>query len=237
MTDIFERLFTFAPFLRERVVLPGSTAPTVPAADLLAPDRLGPLRARHRAHHPDATPAAVLSLWSMAYFATLAIPGAALAVAGAAPRLGLREVAVLPGDDGTVQAVRLDLGAADPSPEAALARLVDDHLAPVVAALAAEGIVAPRLLWTNAAHYLDWTLREACRHLALPDDRAAALVATVEAPRRPDGTPNPLAGCIRYRPATPHPVRRRKVCCLRTLVPGAKTCGSLCPLPEVNTPS
>ena len=46
---------------------------------------------------------------------------------------------------------------------------------------------------------------------------------------------NPMFGAVCYPLESGEPVRRRKICCLRYLLPGDEGCGSLCPLLKVRT--
>ena len=47
----------------------------------------------------------------------------------------------------------------------------------------------------------------------------------------PDGSANPFLGCLRHDVEGEETVCRRKVCCLRYLLPGIPSCGELCALP------
>ncbi|MGY4801035.1 siderophore-iron reductase FhuF [Teichococcus aerofrigidensis] len=181
--------------------------------------------------HAGSDPRALLSLWSRHYFHTLIPPVVVtsllafrrlpLAVAGAAVQLdpqGFPVAVVLPHG-----------GRPAPAPEDPFRRfaaLADQHLAPLIAAWAAELRVAPRLLWANAAGYFAWAVREAAAEDA---EAARPGLAILAADHRPDGTPNPLREPLRLVEGPHGPEPRRTVCCLLYRLPGRGECGH-CPL-------
>lgn len=109
--------------------------------------------------------------------------------------------------------------------------LLDGHLAPLIAFVAREFAVSPKLLWTNAAASFAWTLQQCA---ALPEADGAALAEAegrlTLAEAWPTGR-NPFAGALRPSPFVPLEQCSRRVCCLRYLLPGWADCGSFCPLP------
>lgn len=117
----------------------------------------------------------------------------------------------------------------DPAGE--LHRLMLGHAEPVIAAIAANAGVAPKLLWNNVAAYLSWILKEiAHRHEPVLVEGGLALL---EDAQWPGGGRNPMFGMIRIaRQQCGLEFVRRKVCCLRYNLPGVGGCGEACPLPE-----
>ena len=212
----------------------------LPGRALLEEATARDLVARFGAAYPGADARAVVSLWSQWYFGALVVPAvaAALRLDRALPvaldgvRLDLREngtpAAFLIPHDGSAR----DGAGGDPD---ALAALVEGHVAPLVAHLAALFGVPRRVLWTNAAVMLDWTLRqvevqlEACGGCA-PGPHAACR-ALLDARTDARGRPNPMCGAVR-RACAGSQACRRKVCCLRYKLPGVPACGDLCPLDE-----
>jgi len=88
---------------------------------------------------------------------------------------------------------------------------VSTHLTPLVDTLARQSGLSRKVFWGNAAHYLEWIVRQ------LPG-------------QNPDfALPTPMTDAIRYVEEDGLRVRRRKVCCLRDRIPGIEDCGSLCP--------
>ncbi len=209
-----------------------------PLADVLTPAGLSTATGRlARALGCDDTPA-VVSYWTLTYFGRVVPPLVAVALAAPGPvgvTVAADRAAVVLGDDGALAGLRLGHAEGMEQPGAVLLqRLVRTHLEPVVAAVGRWSGLAPRLLWTNAAHYFEWMLRRLLASPAMPPVVAAEAEAFLTDRHLPDGGSNPLFGRIVYRPAPAGPVRRRKVCCLRHRLPGTDDCATLCPLPEVN---
>lgn len=189
---------------------------------------LAPLMARY----PSADRRAVVSLWSLYYFSTLAIVpvilwrrlGVVLPLALddvsmiAAPDTGLPEAFLLP-DSGEVVA---DLRASQ-----ALRAMIEDHLRPAIAFMSGHCRLSPRLLWCNAAGYIDWIARELD-----PGDDAAKGLELFSPYKLANGADNPLHGSIKRISVGDGVQSQRKVCCLRYLVPGVGGCGATCPLPQ-----
>lgn len=219
--------------LRDRVAGIDDRRPCVPAARLMTRAAMSGAVARFARGLGCEPTAPVISIWSQRYLATVILPVAALSIAtrrtvGAPPdRTG-----IVLGDDGEPVAIRLpDREDCDGRP--LLDPLVSDHLLPFVEAVAGLSGLAPRVVWGSAAHYLDWIVRRLAADPATPDDVAREALGALDAPRLPDGRPNPLQGCIRYLPGKDgHTLRLRRTCCLRYRVPGIEDCGPLCPVPE-----
>lgn len=90
-----------------------------------------------------------------------------------------------------------------------------------------------RLLSSNAATILEWTLSQAGTDGAASGKVLQHGFAMLAAETLPQGRRNPLFEPVRYPLEGRVPTRRRRVCCLRYLLPGEENCGSLCPLPDV----
>jgi ferric iron reductase protein FhuF len=108
-----------------------------------------------------------------------------------------------------------------------LAPLMDKHLVTVVQHLKTVGGISPKLAWNNAAVYIDYALRSAGPEPL--NDQADAMTGLR---LLPNGTPNPFFDCLRHEEEAGARVCRRKICCLRYLLPGIQSCGSLCALPS-----
>lgn len=183
--------------------------------------------------YPESDRRAVASLWSLYYFSTLAIAPVVLwrrldlvlplalddTSMIAAPDTGLPEAFLLPHRGHVAHGLKAS---------EALGTMVEDHLRPAIAFLSGHCRLSPRLLWCNAAGYIDWIARE----LDPGRDDAEGLELFAKY-RLTDGTDNPLHGSIKRIPAADGSVQsQRKVCCLRYMLPGIGGCGETCPLPQ-----
>lgn len=208
--------------------------PHVPCRDLLTEDGFQSAVRQLLDRHQGVDRRAVLSVWSMYYFSHLAIGPAVL-------WLMFRRAAPLSPD-----ALDLRLDAATGLPETIVVRdpsapvpaetmhhafeaLIFDHAAPLIGQFGRAGL-SPRLLWTNLAVYLEWIIRELGGKL---DPRLAEEgLALLECERWPDGRTNPLHGLLgRMCENGGEEFTRRRVCCLRYVLPGVPSCGMICPVP------
>ena len=231
-------LAPYAALVREEPEAPDA----LPGRALRDAATLRELVGRFGAAYPGADRRAVVSLWTQWYFAALIVPAvAALIRLDRALPLGLDEVRLDLRENGTPAAFLVahdGVPAADGA--ARFAALVEGHVEPLVAQLSALFGVPRRVLWTNVAVLVDWTMREveacgACRAGPLAECRALLAVRD-----RACGAANPLCGALRRTPCaagtasgeTSGMVCRRRVCCLRYKLPGVPSCGDLCPLDE-----
>jgi len=214
---------------RARLIAPDADTPLVDAAALLQPARLKAQLDVAAAQAPQVDRRAVVSMWSAWYLAILIPPAlAALSARARAPSLRPADVSFSLAAEGHVTGVafaRCETGDGDAF--ARLTGLVRAHLEPFVAALVAEGASA-RLIWGNAAPYAHW----AAEALSAGDGGAAAM-RLLSAPVLADGEANPLYDRLRAVDENGARVMRRRVCCLRYLLPDMPDCGASCPLPEV----
>lgn len=209
----------------------------VPAARLLRPRALEEAVERFGARYPGGDRRAVASLWSQWYLGALVVPSiaAGLLLERVLP-LGIDDIDVALDDEGGhAVAFRLPHGGRrDPGADVfeRFEPLLRGHLEPFVGTLVDRYRVSPGLLWCNAGRYLQWILDEieGREGDAPPPDTGRRLLT---ARSRPDGSPNPLHGTVRRVESEDERVPRRRVCCLRFMLPGVRGCGNLCPLPEV----
>ncbi|HXV30072.1 MAG TPA: siderophore-iron reductase FhuF [Sinorhizobium sp.] len=177
---------------------------------------------------------AVASMWSLYYFSCLTIPYIVACVLDHQTLpVVFEEMTIAISADGLPRAFGVaatgswqDRG--EKEIFSVLKPLVDGHLAKVVTHFKAVGGIAPRLVWNNAAVYIDYALRTA--GMEPLNDQADAMVALRS---MPDGAPNPFYDCLRHEDDDGTRVCRRKICCLRYLLPGVPSCGSLCALPSL----
>jgi ferric iron reductase protein FhuF len=125
-----------------------------------------------------------------------------------------------------------DDGASDEAdPTDPFSRLFDHHVEPLIRHFAGHFRVSPRLLWGNAATIFDWTIQQAAAFDGVRPD--ALDVSRIQLESRIDrkGRANPMFGAVQRCEQDGQTIPRRKVCCLRYLLPGMQDCGSLCPVP------
>lgn len=222
----------------EKMMVSAALADAVPLSDFFSSGALRTALDRYGAAHKGGDRRAVASMWSLYYFSALAIP---FIVARRADRLlpvALDTMSLALGEDGLPRAFGLrDDGVWSEEGaehlDEAVVPLVRDHLAPAIERLSAATGMAPKLAWNNAAIYLDYAFNATAR---AADASAWPSRSLFETDRLADGGPNPFKGCLRREAETSGPdqgqlVCRRKVCCLRYLLPGIPSCGALCALP------
>lgn len=190
---------------------------------------------RYGARFPGADRRAVVSLWSLVYLSALTINTALawLELRRALP-ISLGEIAVcLDRETAAPTAFLLrDLGEQRQLDiHEAMYPLLRQHIEPLAGAIAGNTRVSAKLLWGNAANYLDWIVEETGRQI----DPALAIEGAplLRDAAFPDGTRNPLCGTLKaMTDECGVEFKRRKVCCLRYCLNGVGGCGQTCPLPE-----
>lgn len=176
---------------------------------------------------------AVISMWTLYYFSGLSIPYLiARRLAGQSLPVGFEDMTIALSENGLPRAFGvMHRGRTDDEGDddcfGAVGPLIETHLGKAVATLKEHGI-SPRLCWNNAAVYIDYTLR--LTNIAT-EPGLADLPLFVRG-CLPDGGMNPFCGSIRHVEEEGECVTRRKVCCLRYMLPGVPSCGKLCALPE-----
>jgi ferric iron reductase protein FhuF len=212
-----------------RCSLPACEA--LPCAALCQPEVLGGLLDRFAARHGGADRRAVVSMWTQYYAARLVYPVlAANLLQGRELPLALEETRLLVGPDGSPRGFCLaheGQGVTACGLER-FAPLVRGHLAPLVAAVVAEGRIAPRLAWSNFGIRFASVAEIAEGQGLLSAEARADIGALLDQDCWPDGWPNPVrqpyGDCASQ-------ARRRRVCCLRYMLPDFEGCGTTCPLP------
>jgi ferric iron reductase protein FhuF len=178
---------------------------------------------------------AVISMWSLYYFSALAIPHLiARQLGGRFLPVAFDEMTIALHDDGLPRAFgvphdgwREDDATDQDDCFEAVGPLVETHLVRAVEMLKQHGI-SGKLCWNNAAVYIDYVLRLTQMS---PEPGQQDLPLFVRG-CLPGGGINPLSGCIRQVEEGGECVSRRKVCCLRYMLPAVPSCGRLCALPE-----
>lgn len=154
----------------------------------------------------------LVSLWSQKYLATVIIPVMALsAIGGKAVHADIETTAIVVDDDGEPVALRLPSDFTTEEADQTAPLLVSKHLTPLIETLASQAGLSKKVFWGNAAHYLEWIVRQLPRKNPVFD------------------LPAPMTDAIHYVEEDGLRARRRKVCCLRDRIPGVEDCGTLCP--------
>ncbi|GEK73752.1 transporter [Halomonas halophila] len=210
-------------------------ADTLPAHRLLDPARLEALFTRFGAQYGHGDRRAVASLWSKWHFAGLAAHGLAanLLLERDLP-LGIDTLHVIQTDEGQTAGFSLrhagrPLGDLDGLSR--FATLVDDHLAPLIEALASISGASPKVFWSNAGNYIEHFTNALADHPMASAGTVDPARALITSRHLPDGRRNPLYQPVRYvEPATPEaPSRVRRQCCIRYLIDELGYCAN-CPL-------
>lgn len=207
----------------------------IPGRELITPEGVEYLLERYRQFQPGEDRRALLSLWSRYYFVKLIVPVvAANLVLGRELPVALDRIEVVLGESGLPEAFRLpDDGAPfTNTPDGPFDRfrvLLDDNLEPLIDGWNRQVKLSRKVLWSNAAIYLEWLIRT-MGELGLPEAMMAHGRQLVSLDTRPDGRPNPLANPVRYvEREGGEPVRQRRHCCIRYRLPELALCVN-CPL-------
>lgn len=219
----------------DRFALASESPPSSPGRDLVDPKRIAELLFLFGSRrYPGADPRAVASLWAKYHFATLLPPFLAIAlIAEHDIDVRIEAIGCIFSEDGVTQSIHLPDAGRAAAPVDAFQRfqpLMDGHLTPLIAAIAAASGVSRKVLWSNAGNMFDFIVRriEGAIGRTVTVTDALTLMA---ARRQPDGKPNPLFDPVRYPDDGEGPKRLRRICCIRYLVPELGYC-STCPLPD-----
>lgn len=190
---------------------------------------------RYATHHASTDRRAVASYWSLYYFSALAMPYVVARRAGIRLPVSIDDMTIALSDDGLPRAFGLP-GEGEWSEGDTLLDLViplvEEHLSRVVATLKEKTGIAPKLAWNNAAVYIDYAFNVTDHSPSQGADHWPAR-PLFDCPRLADGSKNPFHGCLRHEMEAGAIHCRRKVCCLRYMLPGIPACGELCALPEL----
>lgn len=218
----------------EKMMLSSELDGAVPLGEFLAGDGFSRTLDRFAEVHGGADRRAAASFWSLYYFSALTIPYVVARRAETALPIALEEMTIALGEDGLPRAFGLphggDWSAGDDLVDF-VTPLVGDHLSRVVALLKAKAGISAKLAWNNAAVYIDYAFNATERSAPSEDDHWPARTL-FDCPRLADGSQNPFLGCLRHEVEEGQVLCRRKVCCLRYMLPGIPSCGELCALPE-----
>ena len=219
---------------KDGLSLPGEHDSSIPGRSLLDAKFADELLSRFAETYSGADQRAVVSMWTQWHFGALIIPTtAAILLLDRDLPVELDSVSLALHEDGRTAAIILPSDGESRRADATdrFSRLFDGHIEPLVDHFASHFRVSRRLLWTNAATVYEWTLRQAGAFKQVCPEAMAEGRALLERRTDASGRPNPLSGAIQYCEQDGQLAPKRKVCCLRYLLPNMEDCGNICPLP------
>lgn len=210
----------------------------VPASDFFSTVSLRAFFDAQQHRRQVADRRALVSIWSKRYIASFMLPtlAASLLLHRRLP-VALDAVSLVLAEDGLPRGLVLpDEGVPEAPGVPAFARfavLIEQHLAPLVDALTEVSGASSRLFWSNAGNTFEFAVTRIAQHpMAWPACTAPAR-EILDARERPDGARNPLFKPVTYREDAVdeegHPLRVRRLCCIRYRIPGLGYCSS-CPI-------
>ncbi|WP_423822827.1 siderophore-iron reductase FhuF [Salinisphaera sp. SPP-AMP-43] len=230
-----DRLDFFADALVDRP--PADAGPTVAGANLVDGGALDTLLSAYAQAHGINDRRAAATDWSKFFFARLIIPTVVIQTGAGRPldldpahwQLHYRE-------DGTAAYFVFDreplIARAAPGD---MASLIDTVMSPLMAALAADCGLSPRVFASNAAMYYAWALDQLDEQNRAPAAARQQARALLEAPKRPnDDGDNPFHAPFKSlaagaRDGNGEPTAEcRRLCCVRDLDPTLALCAN-CP--------
>ncbi|WP_332302870.1 siderophore-iron reductase FhuF [Rhizobium sp. GR12] len=201
-------------------------------ADLTQPGRLSAILERFSTFYQQPEPRAVASQWSKIYFSKLIVPSvAASLMLDWRLALDVDETGVILDELGRPEAFCLRHAGLAITPRTAEERfsfVIDAHIAPVISAIARVSGLSRKVLWSNAGNIVENVLSycEKSAPAKISVEQARVLLG---ARRLSDGEANPLFEPVRYPELDGAKVRKRRVCCIRYLIPSLAYCKT-CPL-------
>lgn len=207
--------------------------------DLLEGHILGETLRNYANTFPNSDPRTSASYWSLFYFARLTSSYFSAARQGFVPSLDLDDVAVQLEPDGLIKCFHYrpeKVRQIAYSDHSAVQTLIEGHLDYFIARMKEIAALSQKLLWNNAAVYIDYALAcgNGCGSAgSFRSSRASICSLSCFS----DGSHNPISGCLKIEENGEAFTCRRKVCCLRYLLPGIPTCGSLCAKSEIRRQS
>lgn len=204
-----------------------------PVSDLTQPDRLSTIVNRFSTCYQQPEPRAVASQWSKLYFSKLIIPSvaASLMLDWRLP-LNLHDTGIILDELGRPEAFRLaHSGFASPSQttEERFSCVIDAHIAPVIDAIARVSGLSRKVLWSNAGNIVE-NVVSFCETSAPAKNSVEQARKFLGTRQLSNGETNRLFEPVRYPEMNGAPVRKRRVCCIRYLIPSlgyCKTCPRL----------
>ncbi|MGV8938560.1 MAG: siderophore-iron reductase FhuF [Allorhizobium sp.] len=209
-----------------------------PVSDLIQPGRLSAVLDRFSTQYPNPEPRAVASQWSKIYFSKLIVPSvaASLMLDWRLP-LDLDETGIILDELGRPEIYCLAHAGLAATPQTAEERfsfVISDHIAPIIDAIARVSGLSRKVLWSNAGNIFENVVGY-CEKSAPANSGIRQARAFLAARRLAGGEANPLFEPVRYAELDGARVRKRRVCCIRYLMPSLGYCKT-CPLLKRETP-
>ncbi|OHV82933.1 siderophore-iron reductase FhuF [Rhizobium sp. LCM 4573] len=221
--------------LGDHLVLAADERPHMACSALLEKNRLALLLNRFGENYAEAEPRAVASQWSKWYLSRLVTPVlAANIVLDRKLPIGFEETGIILSPDGRAEAFRLRDGGQAFTPSDFMVRfedLIDGHLSLIIPALSAASGLSQKVLWSNAGNIIENVVASCARKLG--EEHAGVIHARQLLSSRSwrDRQPNRVFEPVRYSASGGETVRKRRVCCIRYLIPSLSLCKT-CPLDE-----
>lgn len=221
--------------LSDHLVLADDERPYVACSALLEEGRIAVLLERFAKNYPEPEPRAVASQWSKWYFSRLmtSVLAANIIMNRRLP-IGFDETGVILSEDGRATAFRLWDDGQDFTPLDFVERfeeLIDGHLAFLIAALSAASGLSAKVLWSNAGNIFENVISRCASAFGDGHTGVAHGRQLLSARVWRDKRPNRMFEPVRYVPAGDVTLRKRRVCCIRYLMPSLSLCKN-CPLDE-----
>ena len=220
---------------RDTMTLPDDPRPSFLASDIVTQEGLAARLAAYAPDCPNGDLRALLSQWSRTYFLRLTVPtvAASLVLNWRLP-VAFDTLRIIIGNDGLPVAFKLPHAGErwtrkPDGPFDRFSDLLDGNFTPFIESAVSQVKVSPKVLWSNAGNYFEWLVSMMSK-LALPDAMLEDGKALIETARRPDGGRNPMYRPVMYvdRESGPSPLRQRRQCCVRYLLPALALCEN-CP--------
>lgn len=216
------------------VVLPDDPRPSIPAREAISAEAMDAALPKVAALCGEGDSRALVSLWSMQHAFVVMAGGVAASLAlGHDLPLHIDETRLILDEHGLPEAIVIPHEGgprAHPDAFARFETLVDGHMAPVCAALAAYGRISQKVLWNNAANLYEYVLGQLEKRPDVAPQASARGRALVDQPTRPCGARNRFFAPVSYAVLPDEPIERwRTVCCLRHLLPSLDAYCANCP--------
>ncbi len=220
--------------LRGRIMHVGSIAePTYSVDEILTEHHLDRMAEAFCRAHGETPRAAIYSIWSKWYFSFVLPPLLCSAILlDRLPPFRLSDIRLKLAPDYKIEQVAISQATALPvsSVGGRFKPLIEGNIAPFIEFWHSRTRVSRRVLWSNAGTLFEGVLR----HLQKEGFAAPGLgegFALMDARMFDDGAKNHLFSPVTYLKIDGERVRRRRVCCLRYLLPDGVLCCA-CPLHE-----
>jgi ferric iron reductase protein FhuF len=205
-------------------------------ADLTQHDRLSEILQRFSTIYQRPEPRAVASQWSKIYFSKLIVPtvAASLILNWRLP-LDVDETGVTLDDLGRPETFCLTHAGLAITPQTAEERfffLTHAHIAPVISSISRTSGLSHKVLWSNAGNVVENVISY-LEKIAPTNSSVEQARLHLATRRLSDGEMNPLFEPARYLMLDGAKIRKRRVCCIRYLMPCLEYCKT-CPILKRN---